>query len=123
MSALSLDADLFPKVVTVLDSNIASSSSIFAVRPKTDEATIFLTGSDIHVYLQSIDTESKLHVVDFASLTSDVVGTSNAPGTSAKAAAPAKKTEARIEDAHQLAIGVKKEVDFATWYTTVSNLS
>lgn len=123
VSPLSLDAELFPKVVTVLDSNIASSSSIFAVRPRTNEATIFLIGSDIHAYLQSIDAESKLHVVDFASLASEVVGASGAPGTTAKATAPTKKIEARIEDAHQLAIGVKKEVDFATWYTNVGNLT
>lgn len=125
VSALSLDTELFPKVVTVLDANIASSSEIFAVRPKTNEATVFLSGTDIHKYLQSLDAESKLlHVVDFADLTSEnVVGTSNVGGHSAKAAAPTKKTEARIEDAHQLAIGVKKEVDFPTWYTSVRSLN
>ena len=34
--------------------------------------------------------------------------------------APAKeKEEAKIEGAVQIAIGVKKEVDFAAWYTNV----
>ncbi|PVF93478.1 putative proline-tRNA ligase, partial [Serendipita vermifera] len=130
LSPLALDADVFPKVVTVLDATIANSSEVFAFRPKTNAATIFLTGKDVLTYLESLDTSSAdsksklLHVVDFASLaaesaagTSSNVNTSDAP--IAKAAAPNKKTEARIEDAHQLAIGVKKEVDFATWYTNV----
>jgi hypothetical protein len=122
---------VFPKVVTVLDATIANSSEIFAFRPKTNEATVFLAGKDILTYLQSLDSGSAdsksklLHVVDFAALaaegtagTTSNVNTSDAP--IAKASAPNKKAEAKIEDAHQLAIGVKKEVDFATWYTNVS---
>lgn len=35
--------------------------------------------------------------------------------------APVKeKEDAKIEGAVQIAIGVKKEVDFATWYTNVN---
>lgn len=122
MSALTLTTELFPKVVVVLDATVASSSDVYAVRAKTNGATVFLTGQDIHSYLQSLDPESKsLHVVNFASLASEAGASGSKPV--AKANAPAKKTEAKIEDAHQLAIGVRKEVDFPTWYTNVSMLS
>jgi hypothetical protein len=35
----------------------------------------------------------------------------------------AEKLDARIEGAKQIAIGIKKEVDFAGWYTNVPILS
>jgi len=37
-----------------------------------------------------------------------------------KAAAKVEKEEARIDGAKQIAIGIKKEVDFAGWYTNVT---
>jgi prolyl-tRNA synthetase len=115
VSPLVLKPEVFEKVVTVIDSSLASSTDIFAVRPCTNSATVFLAGQDVHAFLQRLETDTtKLKVVDFASLSSDAPA---APIT--KAAAPNKKADAKIEDAHQLAIGVKKEVDFASWYTNV----
>jgi len=98
----------------VLDSAISSSSEIFAVRASASEATVFLYGTDISKYLSALETaDTKVQVVDFAALKADLVGAAPAKST------PDKKQDAKIGDAHQLAIGVKKEVDFATWYTTV----
>ncbi|CCA67343.1 probable proline-tRNA ligase [Serendipita indica DSM 11827] len=124
VSALSLNEDRINISVVVLDSTIASSDEIFAVKAASSEGTVFLAGRDIHAYLQSLDKSSqKLHVVDFAKLAEEeaasAAASSSHPAPIAKAAAPTKKTDARIEDAHQLAIGVKKEVDFSTWYTNV----
>lgn len=114
VSPLSISADLFPKVITVLDSAISSSSDLFAVRASASEATVFLHGTDISKYLSTLETsDTKVQLVDFAALKSEPVGSTPAKST------PNKKQDAKIEDAHQLAIGVKKEVDFATWYTSV----
>ncbi|KAG8817203.1 hypothetical protein FRC19_011494, partial [Serendipita sp. 401] len=55
--------------------------------------------------------------VDFEALAGE--GSADAGLPIAKAAAPTKKVEAKIEGAHQLAIGVDKEVDFSSWYTSV----
>jgi prolyl-tRNA synthetase len=114
VSPLSINADVFTKVTTVLDSAISSSSELFAVRASAARATVFLHGTDIAKYLSTLETaDTKVQVVDFAALQAEPVGAAPAKST------PGKKQEAKIEDAHQLAIGVKKEVDFATWYTTV----
>lgn len=115
VSPLVLKPEVFEKVVTVVDSNLSSSTEVFAVRPCTNSATVFLSGQDILAFLQRLETDNtKIKVIDFASLSSDAP---SAPIT--KAPAPNKKADAKIEDAHQLAIGVKKEVDFASWYTNV----
>ena len=42
-----------------------------------------------------------------------------APAAAASTPAKKEKEDAKIEGAAQIAIGVKKEVDFATWYTNV----
>lgn len=121
LSALSLNAELLPKVVVVVDDALASSDNVFAVRAASNEATVFMTGKDIYGYLSSLQTDASndqakvLHTFDFA----NAAETAASSTPIAKAAAPTKKTDARIEDAHQLAIGVKKEVDFSTWYTNV----
>ena len=116
------------KSIVALDTTIASSDEIFAIKAASNEGTVFLAGQDVHAYLQSlVDSSSKLlHVVDFAALAAEAPPAAASSSHSApitKAAAPTKKTDARIEDAHQLAIGVKKEVDFSTWYTNVRTLT
>lgn len=107
-------------MIIVLDSAISSSPEVFAVRASASEATVFLHGTDISKYLSALETaDTKVQVVDFAALKAEPVGTAPAKSTSTSN----KKQEAKIEDAHQLAIGVKKEVDFATWYTNVCEMS
>ena len=114
VSPLAISPDVFPKVITVLDSAISSSSEVFAVRASASDATVFLHGTDLSKYLSTLETvDAKVQVVDFAALKTEPVGAAPAKST------PNKKQEAKIEDAHQLSIGVKKEVDFATWYTNV----
>ncbi|KAF8801088.1 prolyl-tRNA synthetase [Phlegmacium glaucopus] len=115
LSPLSLTETIFSKVVTVLDSSIASSSSTFAIHANSSSKTLFLTGKDIESYLKNLETaEVKVQEIDFQSL-------ATAPAAAVQTSkAPAKeKEDARIEGAVQIAIGVKKEVDFAAWYTNV----
>lgn len=126
VSPLALTQESFSKVVTVLDTSISSSSSIFAVHAHSAEETAFLTGEEIVKYLHSLETtEMKLQEIDFESLKADV---GNAAASSAAAAGLSRQAQqekkeketAKIEGAVQIAIGVKKEVDFPTWYTSVS---
>ena len=125
VSALSMTTEVLPKIVIVVDEAVASSDEVFAVRARSNEATVFLAGKDIYAYLQSLQAGSasgqatNIHVVNFATLAAESAASS---GPIAKTAAPTKKEDARIEDAHQLAIGVKKEVDFSSWYTNVGAL-
>ncbi|QRW23387.1 prolyl-tRNA synthetase [Rhizoctonia solani] len=104
----------------VLDSTIAGTSAPLALHASSPEATVFLSGKDIATYLTSLETaEAKVHVVDFAALKAEAEATPGGVGPVGKAA-PAKKAEdAKIEGAVQIAIGVKKELDFPTWYTNV----
>jgi prolyl-tRNA synthetase len=127
VSPFALTASNFPKVVTVLDSTIATSSSLFAVHAHSSSKSAFLSGSDIVAYLRSLESdETKIQEIDFASLASAApaaVPSSAGGGTPAAAAvnaAVAAPADARIDGAPQIAIGVKKEVDFPTWYTNVS---
>ena len=117
VSPLSLSETTFSKVVTVLDSSIVSSSSIFAIHANSSAETHFLTGKDIESYLKNLETsEVKVQEIDLQSL-------ATAPAAVQTSKAPVKeKEDAKIEGAVQIAIGVKKEVDFAAWYTNVSCL-
>ncbi|KAF9517777.1 hypothetical protein BS47DRAFT_1375516 [Hydnum rufescens UP504] len=118
LSPLSLTQELFPKVLTVLDASLASSTVIFAVHPSVSDSTIFLQGKDIAAYLRSLETpDVKIHEIDFIALKAE---SSVAPAAPIKKPEPkAEKVDARIEGAKQIAIGIKKEVDFAGWYTNV----
>ncbi|KAI0826152.1 prolyl-tRNA synthetase [Irpex lacteus] len=116
LSPLALNDKTYPKVVTVIDSTIEESPSALAVRALTSDSTLFLNGKEIVSYLKNLETkETPLHIVDFEALKTE------APAAAPAAATPAKKAQAdaKIEGAVQIAIGVKKEVDFATWYTNV----
>lgn len=116
MSPLALNKDTFAKVLTVVDASIASSSSIFAVHALSSSFTLFLSGSDIISYLRRLETDDvKLQMLEVEDMAGASV--SATPQTSKP---PAKeKEEAKIEGAVQIAIGVKKEVDFPAWYTNV----
>ena len=99
----------------MLDSSIVSSSSIFAIHANSSTETRFLSGRDIESYLKNLETaEVKVQEIDLQSLATAFAGqTSKTP----------EKEDAKIEGAVQIAIGVKKEVDFAAWYTNVSRYS
>jgi prolyl-tRNA synthetase len=113
VSLLSLTSETFPKVVTVIDASITSSSSPFALHALSSSATIFLSGQDILSYLRKLETEElKFQEIDFASLKSDVAAAPSKP-------AAKEKEVAKIDGAVQIAIGVKKEVDFSAWYQSV----
>ncbi|KIK63847.1 hypothetical protein GYMLUDRAFT_40931 [Collybiopsis luxurians FD-317 M1] len=115
LSPLALNQTSFPKVVTVVDASIADSSVPLALHALSSSSTVFLSSSDLLKYLRSLETEDvKLQELDLQNLES-------APAAAASASkAPAKeKEDAKIEGAVQIAIGVKKEVDFPTWYTNV----
>ncbi|KAJ7460542.1 hypothetical protein FB451DRAFT_1341312 [Mycena latifolia] len=115
LSPLALNQTVFPKVVTVVDSSIASSSSLFAVHALSSSSTLFLSGKDILAYLKHLETDNvKIQELDF----SELVGSAATPAPAVKPAAK-DKDDGKIEGAVQIAIGVKKEVDFSTWYTNV----
>lgn len=120
LSPLALTKDNFSRCQVVLDSTIADATAPLALHAGSADATLFLSGKDVVAYLKSLETaEATLHVVDFAALKAEAAATPGGVGPVAKAA-PAKKPEdAKIEGAVQIAIGVKKELDFPTWYTNV----
>jgi len=95
----------------VIDPSIAESTSTFALHAGSSSSTVFVSGKDIVNHLKSLETES-------TKLQELAAPGAAAPAPAAKA--PAKeKEDAKIEGAVQIAIGVKKEVDFASWYTNV----
>ncbi|KAJ7065919.1 hypothetical protein B0H15DRAFT_794505 [Mycena belliarum] len=115
LSPLALNQTVFPKVVTVVDSSIATSTSVFAMHALSSSSTLFMSGKDIATYLRHLETDSvKIQELDFSQL----AGSAAIPAASAKPAAK-EKDDGKIEGAVQIAIGVKKEVDFSTWYTNV----
>lgn len=116
MSPLALDEQTFPKVVTILDESLASSAAPFAVHALASDSTIFLSGKDISTYLHALEGETKINVIDFEQLKAEAGA---APAATKEDKAQKEKETAKIEGAVQIAIGVKKEVDFPTWYTNV----
>ncbi|KAH8829986.1 prolyl-tRNA synthetase [Flagelloscypha sp. PMI_526] len=99
LSPLSVTVQNYSKITVALDSSLQDDST-YALHANSAAETIFLTGKDV----------KKIAQLDFTSLAA-----TSGPATSAKA----EKEDAKIEGAVQIAIGVKKEVDFAAWYTNV----
>ena len=108
--------------MTVLDTSIASAPKPFAVHALSSQSTIFLSGSEIASYLKSLETEeTKIQEIDFVALKSETSAPAPAAGVSKTAQLDKTiKEDGKIEGAVQIAIGVKKEVDFPNWYTNVS---
>ncbi|KAL5637904.1 hypothetical protein ACGC1H_002241 [Rhizoctonia solani] len=120
LSPLALTKDNFSRCQVVLDSSIADATAPLALHASSAEATVFLSGKDIVKYLTSLETaDATVHVVDFAALQAEAASTHTGVGPTGAAAPPKKADDARIEGAVQIAIGVKKELDFPTWYTNV----
>lgn len=123
MSPLALSRENFSKVTTVLDASLSETTSPLAVRGLSSTVTVFLSAADLLSYLRNLESDtSKIHEVDFVALKADVAadGSSALPNTTKPEKKKVEKEDAKIEGAIQVAIGVKKEVDFATWYTNVS---
>ena len=122
MSPLALNAERFPRVTTVVDASLATVKAPLAVRALSSSETVFLSGPDIIAYLRNLETaEAKFHEVDFVALKSEVGdGVAAQAKPAEKKEKKAERDDAKIEGAVQIAIGVKKEVDFAAWYTNVS---
>jgi len=118
VSPLALNAETFPRVTTVVDASLATAKVPLAVHALSSSQTVFLSGQDIFAYLRNLETaETKVHEIDFAALKSETV---DGTATQLKPAEKkAEKEDAKIEGAVQIAIGVRKEVDFAAWYTNV----
>ncbi|KAF4616755.1 hypothetical protein D9613_008462 [Agrocybe pediades] len=117
LSPLSISELTFSKVVTVLDSSIATSSSVFAIHANSSSETLFLSGQDIVSYLKKLETDAtKVQEIDFQELASAAPAPAQAAAsTPAAAAAPAAASTNTV----QIAISAKKEEDFPTWYTDV----
>ncbi|CAE6460747.1 unnamed protein product, partial [Rhizoctonia solani] len=120
LSPLALTKDNFSRCQVILDSTIADATAPLALHASSSEATVFLSGKDIATYLTSLETEhAKVHVVDFAALKAEAEASPAGVGPVGKAGTAKKTEDAKIEGAVQIAIGVKKELDFPTWYTNV----
>ena len=122
MSPLALNAERFPGITTVVDASLATVKVPLAVRACSSSETVFLSGPDILTYLRNLETaEARVHEVDFVALKSEAVdGVAVQAKPAEKKEKKAEKDDAKIEGAVQIAIGVKKEADFAAWYTNVS---
>lgn len=84
-----------------------------------------VSAADVVTYLRALEAGSsgvKVNEVDFVQLKEESGSAEPAKASSSKEKQKDKalKEDAKIEGAKQIAIGVKKEVDFATWYTNVS---
>lgn len=124
MSPLALDSKTFPKVVTVLDTSIATSSVPFAVHALASDSTIFLSGAEIASYLKGLETaEVKIHEIDFEALKSESAAPAISGPSRPAQQDKASRDEAKIEGSVKIAIGVRKEVDFSAWYTNVHDES
>ncbi len=121
VSPLALNAERFPRVTTVVDASLATIKVPLAVRASSSSETVFLSGPDILAYLRSLETaEVKVHEVDFVALKDELVdGVETLAKPVEKKGKKTEREDAKIEGAVQIAIGVKKEVDFAAWYTSV----
>lgn len=109
-------------MTTVLDTSLIDTTAPIAVRALSSNITTFLSASELLSYLRKLETDtSKIHEVDFVALKADATadGSSALPATTKPEKKKVEKKDAKIEGAIQVAIGVKKEVDFATWYTNV----
>ncbi|EJT51495.1 proline-tRNA ligase [Trichosporon asahii var. asahii CBS 2479] len=119
VSALPLPSPVPSTLFIVLDKAVASSSDLFALHLTTSASTVFLKGTDVKAYLESIaPSPEAVRVVDFAELKA------NAPAPQAKAAPKAAAKEqpkkaAKDDDLYEMAIQHKKEEDFPGWYTDV----
>lgn len=116
VSPLALTEKNFSRVTVVVDSTIDQASSPLAVRALATDNTLFFPAKDLLAYLKGLETkDATLQFIDFEALKVE------APALpAAQPAAKKEKADAKIEGAVQIAIGLKKEVDFAGWYTNVS---
>lgn len=120
VSPLALTKDNFARVQVVLDSSIATSSTPLALHASSADATVFLSGADVVSYLTSLETaDAKLYTVDFAALKAEALASPPGVGPVTGKGPTKKPEDAKIEGAVQIAVGVKKEVDFPGWYTNV----
>ncbi|TFY83313.1 hypothetical protein EWM64_g687, partial [Hericium alpestre] len=111
LSPLAINEHTFPKVVTIVDVSIASSTSPLAVHALSSSATLFLSGQDLITYLRKLGTaDTKLHEIDFVALKAEGGATPPAPAKPVEK--KVEKEDAKIEGAVQVAIGVK-EVEFS----------
>ena len=120
VSLLALNKESFSKVVTIVDASITSATGTqFAIHALSSSTTIFLSGADVLAYLRSLETEDlKVQEVDFTALKTEQPAAAPAAG----AAVAKDKEDAKIDGAVQIAIGVKKEVDFSAWYQNVCQI-
>lgn len=71
-------------------------------------------------YLTSVENgDAKIQEIDFETLKTEAP----APAVATTSKQSKEKESAKIEGAIQVAVGVKKEVDFAAWYTNVRFLA
>lgn len=116
VTPLALVNDKEKAVIVVLDKALLDSDKLIAVHPCRNDKSVLLTSAQIDSFVKA--QGNKTFVVDFVAEAAAAPATEAAP---AKKAAP-KKEEKKTEDVKgetKLGLDVKKEEDFATWYTQV----
>ncbi|OCH93964.1 prolyl-tRNA synthetase [Obba rivulosa] len=118
LTPLALNESNFSKTTTVIETAITNSDTVYGVHALSSSETIFLSGKEIYAYLSRFESQdASLQDLNFEAIKVEV----ETGGAAKPKAAPAEKAkeDAKIEGAVQIAIGIKKEVDFAGWYTNV----
>jgi prolyl-tRNA synthetase len=119
---LALNAETFPRVTTVVDASLATATVPLTVCVLSTSQTLFLSGPDILTYLHNLETaDTKVYEVDFVVLKSKTVDSpTTQPKPAEKKEKKGEREDAKVDGTIQITIGMKKEVDFAAWYTSVS---
>ncbi|KAI8374687.1 uncharacterized protein BYT42DRAFT_577281 [Radiomyces spectabilis] len=115
--ALSNVADL-ASIHLVVDAALLAlpATTVLAFHPSAADKTIFVTVEELQKYLQSLSKEAV--EVDFKALAASKPAPAAAK-PAAKNAGKKEATSALVEDAHQMGIEYKKDVDFPKWYQQV----
>ncbi|WFD43743.1 proline--tRNA ligase [Malassezia psittaci] len=112
VSPLSVTQENKSKVRVLLDKDIVTSGTTYAVHARSASETVFLTGEALQRYLES--TQVQLDVVAFSTLQAP-----NAPAAKAKPEPKSKTVDAKIPEAELIGITVRKDLDFPEWYQQV----
>ena len=99
VTPLALTAETFPKVITVLDSALSATTKPIALRASSSTSTIFVSGSDLSSYIQSLASstpDAAFHEIDFTALSSEAVPTGAKPAQPAKAQKEKERKQKRL---------------------------
>ncbi|ODQ63804.1 proline-tRNA ligase [Nadsonia fulvescens var. elongata DSM 6958] len=120
LGPLSINQINATKIKVVLDKALVDSDTKLAFHPSSVDQTVFMSGSEITAYLESIGCDAP--VCDFAALATSSASASSKDSTAKKDtkkdSASAKK-DGKIDGAALVGITADKELDFPGWYSQI----